>query len=212
MTNPDAQAGAVLARARAVHPALPDRAPDEESRERMTELLEHARTAAAAAAGSRDGSGLPERGPSAGPQAKDAGNPAGAEREPGCDDGDEEPPHPEVEEQEQPSGDVNCGNAQVGNPAPLHTPHVCKSCSAPIFWAAILDERGQRVKGDSGRWRAMPVNAQPDPAGNVVLLHRPGEGIVARVLRRGQCPAPGAVLRTSHFATCPNADRHRRRA
>lgn len=39
--DPDAQAGDVLARARAVHPALPDRAPDEESRERMAELLEH---------------------------------------------------------------------------------------------------------------------------------------------------------------------------
>ncbi len=94
--------------------------------------------------------------------------------------------------------------------APLHAPHVCKSCSAPIFWAQLLDEAGRRVRTESGRMKAMPVNAQPDPAGNVVLFHREGEGIVCRVLRRGEEPPPGARLRTSHFATCPNANQHRR--
>lgn len=93
---------------------------------------------------------------------------------------------------------------------PLHTPRVCSSCPAPIFWAQVLDENGQRVRREDGRFKSMPVNSQPDPRGNVVLFHRPGEGIVCRVLRRGEEPPPGAKLRTSHFSTCPNAARHRR--
>lgn len=98
-------------------------------------------------------------------------------------------PHPDLEERGHPQ------------PGPLHSPHVCKSCSAPIFWAAVLDERGQRVKNpDTGRPRAIPVNAQPDPDGRVVLLHRGrGEGIVAHILRRGERPAPGERLRSQHL-------------
>jgi hypothetical protein len=68
-----------------------------------------------------------------------------------------------------------------------------------------------RKKKDDGRYKAMPVNADVDPVkGNVVLFHRGGEGIVCRVLRQGEVAPPGARLRTSHFATCPAAAKHRR--
>ena len=95
-------------------------------------------------------------------------------------------------------------------PAPQHAPKACSSCGAPVLWAQILDDHGQRVKRDDGRMRSMPVDAEPSPAGNVVLFERPGEGIVCRVLRRGEQPRAGEKLRTSHFATCPNAPQHRR--
>jgi hypothetical protein len=100
--------------------------------------------------------------------------------------------------------------------APLHEPKTCTSCGAPILWAQVLqlDEHGRwsRVKNpDTGRMKSMPVDFQPDPLkGNVVLFHREAEGIVCRVLKQGEEPPPGARLRTSHFATCPNANQHRR--
>jgi hypothetical protein len=126
--------------------------------------------------------------------------------------------------QEDVCGDVRPQPGSDGNKAPLerptapiHEPHVCRSCTAPIFWAQVLeldeDGRWSRVKNETtGRMKAMPVDSQPDPLkGNVVLFHREGEGIVCRVLKRGEQPPPGATLRTSHFATCPNASKHRRR-
>lgn len=207
-TTPDAaQAAAALARARAVHPELPERAPDEESRERMAELLEHAR-AAAAPAGNPVVGGLPERGPDAEPQAKDAGNPAAAEREPGCDDGDEEAPHPEVEERVQAPGRDEFTNLQSSQPAsPLHAPHVCKRCSQPVYWAALLDEAGRRIPRDDGKgWKPICVDSQPDPDGTVLLAHRDGQGIVARVVRPGEQLPPGARLRRRH----PYPNHHRR--
>ncbi len=29
--------------------------------------------------------------------------------------------------------------------APLHEPRVCRSCGQPVFWAALLDERGRHI-------------------------------------------------------------------
>jgi hypothetical protein len=82
--------------------------------------------------------------------------------------------------------------------APLHMPKKCSSCSAEIFWAQL----------PSGR--SMPVDAEPTPDGNVVLLHTPEGSIKARVLKKGERPTPGAPLRSSHFSTCPNAKQHRK--
>lgn len=120
----------------------------------------------------------------------------------------------------RPNSPEDVGFIPVGDrPTPSHAPRLCSSCSQPIFWGQILvaavDPRDGatiwvRSKKDDGRFKSMPVNSQPDPAGNIVLFHRPGEGIVCRVLRRGEEPPPGAKLRTSHFSTCPNAARHRR--
>jgi hypothetical protein len=96
--------------------------------------------------------------------------------------------------------------------APRHVAKRCSSCAAPIFWAQLLDEKGERIRRQDGRgWKSIPVNLGHDPKGNVVLWDRKGQGIVGRVLRQGEAPPPGTKLRTSHFATCPDAKKHRKR-
>lgn len=81
------------------------------------------------------------------------------------------------------------------------TPNRCESCQASIVWART--QRGER----------MPVDADPSPAGNVVVT---GEGRERRagVLTKGQAAgarAAGQELFLSHFASCPMASDHRRR-
>jgi hypothetical protein len=134
-------------------------------------------------------------------------------REPGCDDDEPAPNSPADAgylSREQLS------DAAAARAAPVHVPKVCSSCPAPILWAQVLelDEAGRwsRVKNpETGRMKSMPVDFQPNPLGNVILFHREGEGIVCRVLKKNETPPPGARLRTSHFATCPNAKQHRRK-
>lgn len=71
-------------------------------------------------------------------------------------------------------------------------PHThCRTCNAPIVWA--LTEAGRR----------MPVDAAPDPAGNVALL-RTDSTVNAVVLGKHREPDPRATLHQSHWATCPN--------
>jgi hypothetical protein len=70
----------------------------------------------------------------------------------------------------------------------------CRSCDARIIWA--------RTTGD----RAMPVDADPVDGGNIELSWQ-GHRVVATVTT-----APtlfGPALRTSHFMTCPDADKWR---
>ena len=82
----------------------------------------------------------------------------------------------------------------------------CKanSCGARIVWATNVA---------SGR--RMPVDAEPTAEGNVVLLHG-NDGPEARVLSKADVAKRGARLdgtydlRTSHFATCPEAGSFRR--
>lgn len=78
----------------------------------------------------------------------------------------------------------------------------CRSCGAAILWA--------RTKNG----KAMPLDAEPTPEGNVVLT---GEVVPSA---RGAVPicevlaGPdlfGAPLRMPHHATCPQADKWRRR-
>lgn len=76
----------------------------------------------------------------------------------------------------------------------------CTSCNAPIVWA--FTSTGKR----------MPVNPDPVVGGNVVLLtgnQQPEAQVLgaAEVARRA---ALGLLCHTSHFATCPQADAHRR--
>lgn len=76
----------------------------------------------------------------------------------------------------------------------------CRSCGAAIDWA-VSDTTG----------KAMPVNHQPDPAGNVAVRRDPDDG----KLRARSAPAAaklsaGERRGTSHFATCPDADAHRK--
>jgi hypothetical protein len=73
----------------------------------------------------------------------------------------------------------------------------CRSCGAPIWWA--ITEKGRRMPLD-------PPGTHPDPnlyawRDHVGILHVGAEN-----------PATIASLTetTSHFATCPNADQHRR--
>lgn len=74
----------------------------------------------------------------------------------------------------------------------------CRSCGASIEWAR---------SATSGR----PVPLDPDPAerGNVVV-ERDSAGELWATTVAGDQAGPG--LRVSHFATCPQAHQHRRRA
>lgn len=72
----------------------------------------------------------------------------------------------------------------------------CNSCSAEIIWATT--EQGAK----------MPLDAVPTATGNVQLV-----ADRAYVLSIGQISVltneEKAGLRETHFATCPNAGRHR---
>lgn len=70
----------------------------------------------------------------------------------------------------------------------------CQSCGAPIFFAA------------TGTGKRIPLDAEPTEDGNIVILD--GE---ACVIPKGTYLA-GKPQYRSHFATCPNAARHRRRS
>lgn len=69
--------------------------------------------------------------------------------------------------------------------------------------------------GDVFRWaetpagERIPVNPTPDPAGNLRIQRREGEDLpLARVVPPKH--RFGVTLYTSHFATCPNAEKYRR--
>lgn len=80
----------------------------------------------------------------------------------------------------------------------------CQSCRAPIRWC--VTETG----------KAIPVDYTPRRDGNLVLVDH-GDRVVASVAPSAlPLLAPvtpiTAVRYVSHFATCPHAARHRRRA
>lgn len=79
----------------------------------------------------------------------------------------------------------------------------CRSCGARIRWAVTT--AGKRI----------PVDEQPVDGGNV-LLHEAidRQEPIATVVGKNVHPTlfdDDAPRYVSHFATCPNADRHRRR-
>jgi hypothetical protein len=72
----------------------------------------------------------------------------------------------------------------------------CKTCNAEIYWART--EKGA----------LSPVDAEPDPEGQWVLAMR---GKELRVLKYDPSKhGPQWKRRTSHFATCAQADQHRK--
>lgn len=73
----------------------------------------------------------------------------------------------------------------------------CKSCRRPIRWVVTR-----------GNGRRMPVDWDPHEDGNVVV-DPDGRADVYR--ETPTAVAAGSTLHFSHFATCPNADQHRRR-
>lgn len=75
----------------------------------------------------------------------------------------------------------------------------CRSCGAAVLWVKV-------VPGS-----VAPLNLEPSPAGNIRMLGT--RDAVARVLPKQElidARAAGELLYTSHFATCPNAKRHRK--
>jgi len=78
----------------------------------------------------------------------------------------------------------------------------CRDCPAEIVWAR------------TPFGKAMPVDADPHPDGNVRLVEQPGAAPSAITLRLDDLRAvraAGDPLYRSHFATCPNAAARRRR-
>lgn len=75
----------------------------------------------------------------------------------------------------------------------------CGSCRAPVIWA-ITAAGGKR----------MPIDADPVDGGTIVLSA--DDPPIASVVAPDQMLlGDDGVRYTSHFATCPNADQHRRR-
>jgi len=74
----------------------------------------------------------------------------------------------------------------------------CQACDAPLRWAATT------------AGRRMPLNANPDPAGNVTL----DDDGIARVWSGAdlvRCREAGRLLYMPHHATCPQSATFKRR-
>lgn len=72
----------------------------------------------------------------------------------------------------------------------------CRSCRAEVIWC--VTPAGKR----------MPVDAQPVEGGNLLLTT--DDPPVARVVDPDQLLIDDGQRFVSHFATCPEADTHRR--
>lgn len=83
-------------------------------------------------------------------------------------------------------------NYDWGKNPPIQT---CRSCKAKIIWT--VTENGKR----------MPVDPMPCPDGNLALVMLSGGVLESRVVKGDD----RQDLYLSHFTTCPNANRHRRR-
>lgn len=70
----------------------------------------------------------------------------------------------------------------------------CRSCGAPIRWVT------------TGAGNLMPLNAEPDPAGNIEVL----EGDWAVVHPAGQTTLDPGERWMPHWAVCPQAKEWRR--
>lgn len=75
----------------------------------------------------------------------------------------------------------------------------CRSCGQDVIWAVTT------------RGRDMPVDVAPARGGNVKLRDVPGQKPIAEVLSPAKQFGLQGRLRTSHLATCRQADRWRRR-
>jgi hypothetical protein len=74
----------------------------------------------------------------------------------------------------------------------------CSSCGAAILWT------------QTSTGRAMPVDAEPSEKGNIYLQREPGPPIIA-IYVSNKVPHDFKPLYLSHFATCPDAKKHRRK-
>lgn len=98
--------------------------------------------------------------------------------------------------------------------ARLEGPYLCRSCNAPIRWA-VSEASGKRI----------PLDPEPSEDGNIVETGRthPTGVAMVRYLKKSQQPAMANLLAlatggpelpapryVTHFATCPNAEQHRK--
>lgn len=77
----------------------------------------------------------------------------------------------------------------------------CKSCGAPIVW--IESPKHKWIPCDEGL-----IPYLEDRAGKEAVVTQRGEITRCRLTFDGE---PTGLGRTTHWATCPNADQHRRR-
>lgn len=75
----------------------------------------------------------------------------------------------------------------------------CSSCHAPIFWAH------SRATG-----KPVPVDRTPTDNGNLRIATDGKVEVLTRESSKLAVLANGGSLFTAHFATCPNADQHRK--
>jgi hypothetical protein len=75
----------------------------------------------------------------------------------------------------------------------------CRSCGAPVRWVRTVNGK------------TMPLDPDPTPDGNIIAVVEPGGGRVAQVIGKDDLIDESVPRYKSHFATCPNADQHRKR-
>lgn len=81
--------------------------------------------------------------------------------------------------------------------AALHAAE-CRSCHAAVIWA----------RTEAGK--PMPIDAEPRPDGNLIIVGTLEGSPLVKVDPPGLFDDPSTARYVSHFATCPNADEHRR--
>lgn len=69
----------------------------------------------------------------------------------------------------------------------------CTTCKKHIYW--VVTENGKK----------MPVDHPSTPDGNIIFINR-----LAHVLHKGEVVPDGVKRWTSHHATCPQGDSHRK--
>lgn len=70
----------------------------------------------------------------------------------------------------------------------------CKSCGEPVAWVTM----------QSGK--KMPLDPLPQEDGNIEIV-----GATGRVVPRSEAERREGMLYRSHYASCPDASKHRRR-
>lgn len=76
----------------------------------------------------------------------------------------------------------------------------CTSCGAAIAWA--VTEAGKDI----------PIDGHPvEPGNGNLAVVRAGDGVLhSRVITKDRPLEEGELVGRSHFATCPDASKHRR--
>lgn len=69
----------------------------------------------------------------------------------------------------------------------------CRSCGAPVLWRAHAKTN-----------RLAPIDARPNPQGNVYLLPDERYEVLTAAQRKAGW-VPRTPLHTNHFQTCPHA-------